>query len=648
MLNIGGSASTNAGGLGPSPSSHRPDSGSPSPEGGSHRRSQTQRVRDLLSSIDGLVMESEQTEPEEALANLPPLSPEDLRHDTGSARSGRNGYSVRSKRQSTGGIAGGSGVRASRRSLRTPPRPDEDEAGTGDGRSPADRAFFPHEAGWRVPYASSTPPAKLASGGSSAVPTSADAAGEGGVASADMLLAEVDWLIAGTNAALGDDPALGDSSPELSPTSKKIRARQDSDAGSQNGDATGVAVAVAAAASSSPSAIADGLEQEARLAAFDRSDNTSDTRGRGERGRERPEAGGAGSGARYPIEGAEVLRGVPLPRPLTSSWSLSREAQVTDVSLETSPSPQARASGTTRPEDEDEPPRPRPRPSSRPQAGPDASRLAGTEGYTDMDANAVSPEEAGKRTAPPLEKEEEEGGEEEEDSCAPEAEVETPVFGDVVGAADARERLDDDGREGPATTRAAMSAVEGRAAAVDAARIQEEGEKGEASTEPPPPAATIAPGAVVVVEDGAAAPDAGKNGDVFAGHGVTAAGVKSQDSGWEGEGEEAARPVVGGENGVVLGGGVVRQRDHSGGISVLSGSESELSGGMGVSEAAAATAAVDVAAALEVAVGGGVGSNGSGGYSSPVFLAKAPLFGVNGNGAGVDEAGGALLEDVEL
>ncbi|CAM9978227.1 unnamed protein product [Scytosiphon promiscuus] len=183
--------------LSPSPSSQRPDSRSPSPEAG-HRRSQTQRVRDLLSSIDGLVMESEQPEDEadDALANL-----------TASPR----GRSVRGyKRQSTGArldsLAGGSGTggasRSARLSLHTPPRGDDDEGGEGGRQGDDGRAFFSTGRGWRAGPFAGTPPSELAKRRASVIPApGADEADD--PASADMLLAEVDWLIAGTNAALG-------------------------------------------------------------------------------------------------------------------------------------------------------------------------------------------------------------------------------------------------------------------------------------------------------------------------------------------------------------------------------------------------------------------------------------------------------------
>eukprot|EP00903_Cladosiphon_okamuranus_P008099 g7807.t1 len=194
------SVSANLSGLSPSPSSQRPDSRSPSPENG-HRRTQTQRVRDLLSSIDGLVMESEQ--PEEALGRLPPLSPSNDPSENGGGAAPR-GRSVRGyKRQSTGAMDPRSG-RSSRLSLRTPPAPGsalggEEEEGE---RSPSQRAFFPNERDWRGSPFGATPPPELAGRRASVIP---DPGAEDGdeAASADMLLAEVDWLIAGTNAALG-------------------------------------------------------------------------------------------------------------------------------------------------------------------------------------------------------------------------------------------------------------------------------------------------------------------------------------------------------------------------------------------------------------------------------------------------------------
>lgn len=172
----------------PSPSSPRPDSSrSPSPENG-HRRTQTQRVRDLLSSIDGLVQESE-----EALTGMPSLAPNGP-HENGAAAAAATGSapsrSVRGfKRQSTGAVDSRSGP-SSRLSLRTPPPLD----GEGDGSSHSDRAFFPNERDWRGTRfgSSTTPPPELAAAGrASVVPAAPGADEEDDPASADMLLAEV-------------------------------------------------------------------------------------------------------------------------------------------------------------------------------------------------------------------------------------------------------------------------------------------------------------------------------------------------------------------------------------------------------------------------------------------------------------------------
>ncbi|CAB1103831.1 unnamed protein product [Ectocarpus sp. CCAP 1310/34] len=195
------SASANLDEKSPSPSSPRPDSSrSPSPENG-HRRTQTQRVRDLLSSIDGLVQESE-----EALTGMPSLAPNGPHENGAAAGAGAGGSapsrSVRGfKRQSTGAVDSRSGP-SSRLSLRTPPPLD----GEGGGSSHSDRAFFPNERDWRGSRfgSATTPPPELAAARrASVVPAAPGAEEEDDPASADMLLAEVDWLIAGTNAALG-------------------------------------------------------------------------------------------------------------------------------------------------------------------------------------------------------------------------------------------------------------------------------------------------------------------------------------------------------------------------------------------------------------------------------------------------------------
>lgn len=194
-LKIGGSASTTDGGVAPSPSSHVVDSFSPSPTSG-HHRTRTQRVRDLLLSIDGLVMESEQAE--EALVSLPPLSPDGVRYDASGA--GAAVLADRNKRQSTGSTSHSGDRTAGRDSLRTPSDRNVDEP---DGPSPGKRTFFPHEKTWGViaPFPT-TPPQELSVRVSSAAGGVAEGI-EDGVDYSDKLLAEVDWLIAGTEAALG-------------------------------------------------------------------------------------------------------------------------------------------------------------------------------------------------------------------------------------------------------------------------------------------------------------------------------------------------------------------------------------------------------------------------------------------------------------
>ncbi|CAM9539085.1 unnamed protein product [Ectocarpus sp. 4 AP-2014] len=231
----------------PSPSSPRPDSSrSPSPENG-HRRTQTQRVRDLLSSIDGLVQESE-----EALTGMTSLAPNGPRENGAAAAAAATGggsapsRSVRGfKRQSTGAVDSRSGP-SSRLSLRTPPPLD----GGGDGSSHSDRAFFPNERDWRGSQfgSATTPPPELAAARrASVVPAAPGAEEEDDPASADMLLAEVDWLIAGTNAALGgntkrlleETPDKRGASPKTEGASESLEAPEAALSGREGGEGVG-------------------------------------------------------------------------------------------------------------------------------------------------------------------------------------------------------------------------------------------------------------------------------------------------------------------------------------------------------------------------------------------------------------------------
>lgn len=190
--------------ISPSPSSQRPaDSLSPSPENG-HRRTQTQRVRDLLSSIDGLVMESEQ--PEEAPSRLSPFSPSNNPSENGGGRSSAApagaaaplSRSVRGyKRQSTGAVNPRGGGRSPRMSLRTPPPAGSTNGGgeEEDHRSPSQRAaFFPNERDWRGGPFGATHPPELAGRPASVIPDPGAEDGDDPAASADMLLAEVGGL----------------------------------------------------------------------------------------------------------------------------------------------------------------------------------------------------------------------------------------------------------------------------------------------------------------------------------------------------------------------------------------------------------------------------------------------------------------------
>lgn len=149
-----GSDSANAGGVSPSPSSQRPPSSrSPSPERG-HHRSQTQRVRDLLSTIDKLVMASEQSE--DAPAGGRPLSATNgniYANDGGggsaAAAAAAAGDAAPRSRNSTGGIDPRNGGldRSALLDLLSPPiRGDGEGSGAeGDGHSPVQKAFFPNK-----------------------------------------------------------------------------------------------------------------------------------------------------------------------------------------------------------------------------------------------------------------------------------------------------------------------------------------------------------------------------------------------------------------------------------------------------------------------------------------------------------------------
>lgn len=153
-----GSDSANMGGVSPSPSSQRPAlSRSPSPEI-SHRRTQTQHVRDLLSTIDKLVMESEQ--PEDAPGGVRPLSATNgnLYGNGGtSAAAAASGSATPhgrdvpgNKRQSTGDIDprnGGLGRSALLDLLSPPIQGDrgESEADGRNGHSQVQKSFFPNE-----------------------------------------------------------------------------------------------------------------------------------------------------------------------------------------------------------------------------------------------------------------------------------------------------------------------------------------------------------------------------------------------------------------------------------------------------------------------------------------------------------------------
>lgn len=324
----------------PSPSSPVPEPRSPSPDVG-HRRSQTQRVRDLLSSIDGMVMESELEEPEQAIIHLPLLSPEDsgssARHRSGSAggaaagdsgdarsvRSGRSGRSVRSVLSSTGHV-GTRDVRSARASLQTPPGRyglESDDGDKDDMRSPGRRAFFP--------YAEA---ADTEDRSSSILPP----AGEDGTASSDMLLAEVDWLIAGTNAALGgDDEPTATSGLDITPDKREVSPKSGvllepwaRAGGEEEGGEEGAKLVAGDDG--------DGLLQEVALGGSPDSAAASgdgDSDDGGGRSRREKEEGNAGAD----LKDSAAL---PLPLPLGTAAALS------DVSLDAAPLPEAGPSDT--------------------------------------------------------------------------------------------------------------------------------------------------------------------------------------------------------------------------------------------------------------------------------------------------------------
>lgn len=184
-----------------------------SPSG--HRRTHTQRVQDLLNRVDGLVDDVAQSSEEQAtlnaLADLPPLSPSGLTWrrsgsgggDSSSMRSGtrshRSGVTI-----SSGGVLVSLGdghahrVSSADGTSGTSSREQHDQQ---------QRAFFPDEGNDAHPCSD---PFALAEGRFHPPPLPAETSTQ------SRLLSEVDWLIAGTLAALGDEEL--ESHPALTPT----------------------------------------------------------------------------------------------------------------------------------------------------------------------------------------------------------------------------------------------------------------------------------------------------------------------------------------------------------------------------------------------------------------------------------------------
>lgn len=177
-----------------------------------HHRTQTERMRDLLSSIDGLVTNMEQSTEQaslSALVDLPPLSPEGLQWRQSGSLGPMDSVSVRSGRSVVSGAMGGTGSRLApedRDGYSSPPHSSTHNGSMDEEKLHSDhdsvdkslkRAFFPDESDQMQPCSD---PIALAEGRSPMPPLVGD------TSSRTLLLSEVDWLIAGTRAALGEDP----------------------------------------------------------------------------------------------------------------------------------------------------------------------------------------------------------------------------------------------------------------------------------------------------------------------------------------------------------------------------------------------------------------------------------------------------------
>lgn len=164
-----------------------------------HHRTQTERVRELLSSIDGLVTNMEQSTGQASLTglvDLPPLSPEGLQWRAGATAGQVDGVGA-------GGSGGGATRRGSGASAEKDQLPSSPLMVVQDDPLEVDkthrRAFFPEESDSLQPCSDLIALAE----GRSPLPTI-----EGDNSSPSLLLSEVDWLIAGTRAALGEDPGM--------------------------------------------------------------------------------------------------------------------------------------------------------------------------------------------------------------------------------------------------------------------------------------------------------------------------------------------------------------------------------------------------------------------------------------------------------
>lgn len=204
---------------------------SPSSPSG-HRRTHTDRIRELLSRVDGLVDDvAEDPDEQESLnagADLPPLSPSGLTlRASGSGGGGGDTSSIRSGTRShrSGVTMESSGARVSLGDLRpTSSSRNGSETSSQLPEDPEQRTFFADESEAHP----CSDPFTLAEGRFHPPVLPKETTKE------TRLLSEVDWLIAGTMAALGDEAEeLGASltpdkngehgaSPEVAGTSERV------------------------------------------------------------------------------------------------------------------------------------------------------------------------------------------------------------------------------------------------------------------------------------------------------------------------------------------------------------------------------------------------------------------------------------------